>query len=138
MDSDSKIAAAAEAVAFGPETIETTMRRRIRDTIERLVEEELEVTLGATKSARVGAKRHGYRHGTRPRTLTTSLGPAQFALPRARVAAADGTPREWQSVIVPRYQRRTARVDAALVGVYLTGTNTRRVKGALAPLLRGA
>ena len=137
MDSDSKIAAAAEAVAFGPDTIETMMRLRIRDTIERLVEEELEVTLGATKSARVGDQRHGYRHGTRPRTLTTSLGPAQFALPRARVDGADGTTREWQSTIVPRYQRRTARVDAALVGVYLTGTNTRRLKGALAPLLRG-
>ncbi|MFN8544578.1 MAG: IS256 family transposase [Candidatus Binatia bacterium] len=51
--------------------------------------------------------------------------------------ATDGTTREWQSTIVPRYQRRTARVDAALVGVYLTGTNTRRLKGALAPLLRG-
>jgi transposase-like protein len=137
MDSDTKIAAAAEAVAFGPDTIETMMRLRIRDTIERLVEEELEVTLGATKSARVGAQRHGYRHGTRPRTLTTSLGPARFAVPRARVAEADGTTREWQSTIVPRYQRRTARVDAALVGVYLTGTNTRRLKGALAPLLRG-
>ena len=59
MDSDTKIAAAAEAVAFGPDTIETMMRLRIRDTIERLVEEELEVTLGATKSARVGDQRHG-------------------------------------------------------------------------------
>jgi len=137
MDSDTKMAAAAEVVAFGPDTIETMMRLRIRDTIERLVEEELEVTLGATKSARVGAQRHGYRHGTRPRTLTTSLGPARFALPRARVDEADGTTREWQSTIVPRYQRRTARVDAALLGVYLTGTNTRRLKGALAPLLRG-
>jgi transposase-like protein len=137
MDSDTKIAAAAEVVASGPDTIESVMRLRIRDTIERLVEEELETALGATKSARVGEQRQGYRHGTRPRTLTTSLGPAAFTLPRARVDAADGTTHEWQSTIVPRYQRRTARVDAALVGVYLTGTNTRRLKGALAPLLRG-
>jgi transposase-like protein len=137
MDSDTKIAAAAKAATFGPDTIETVMRLRIRDTIERLVDEELETALGASKSARVGEQRQGYRHGTRPRTLTTSLGPATFTLPRARVGEADGTTREWQSTIVPRYQRRTARVDAALVGVYLTGTNTRRLKGALAPLLRG-
>jgi transposase-like protein len=137
MDSDTKSAAAAEAGAVGPDTIETMMRLRIRDTIERLVEEELEVTLGATKSARVGAQRQGYRNGTRPRTLTTSVGPTTFTLPRARVDEADGTTREWQSTIVPRYQRRTARVDAALLGVYLTGTNTRRLKGASAPLLRG-
>jgi putative transposase len=137
MDSDSKSGAAAEAATFGPDTIETVMRLRIRDTIERLVEEELETALGATKSARVGEQRQGYRHGTRSRTLTTSLGPATFTLPRARVDEAEGMTREWRSAIVPRYQRRTARVDAALVGVYLTGTNTRRLKGALAPLLRG-
>ncbi|MFN8544572.1 MAG: transposase [Candidatus Binatia bacterium] len=82
MDSDSKRAAAAEGVAYGPDTIETMMRLRIRDTIEHLVDEELETALGATKSARVGAQRQGYRHGTRPRTLTTSLGPTTFTLPR--------------------------------------------------------
>jgi transposase-like protein len=137
MDSDSKIEAAAEAARFGPDAIERVMRERIRDTIERLVREELDTVLGATKSARVGDQRQGYRHGTRPRTLTTSLGPVTFTLPRARVEESDGTTREWRSTIVPRYQRRTARVDAALVGVYLTGSNTRRIKGALAPLLRG-
>ena len=36
-----------------------------------------------------------------------------------------------------RYQRRTELVDEAVLGVYLSGTNTRRIKGALAPLLRG-
>ena len=137
MDSDSKCAAAADVAQYGPDTIETVMRLRIRDTIERLVDEELETALGASKSARVGEQRQGYRHGTRPRTVTTSLGPATCTLPRDRVDEADGTTREWQSTIVPRYQRRTARVDAALVGVDLTGTNTRRLKGALAPLLRG-
>ena len=36
-----------------------------------------------------------------------------------------------------RYERRTERVDEAILGVYLSGTNTRRMRGALAPLLRG-
>ena len=36
------------------------------------------------------------------------------------------------------YQRRTERVDEAILGVYLSGTNTRRLRGALSPLLRGA
>ena len=40
--------------------------------------------------------------------------------------------------IIPRYQRRTERVDEAILGVYLSGTNTRRLRGALSPLLRGA
>jgi len=59
-------------------------------------------------------------------------------MPRARIEDDDGRGREWRSRIIPRYQRRTERVDEAILGVYLSGTNTRRLRGALAPLLRGA
>jgi len=127
-----------EAPELGRDSIEVMMRERIRETIEEIVEEELDAALGAEKSERVGAKRAGYRHGTRERTLTTSLGPTTFAMPRARVLARNGRRREWRSQVVGRYERRTERVDEALLGVYLSGTNTRRVRGALAPLLRGA
>jgi transposase-like protein len=58
-------------------------------------------------------------------------------MPRARVHGSDGT-REWRSQLLGRYERRTQRVDEALLGVYLSGSNTRRIRGALAPLLRGA
>jgi putative transposase len=118
-------------------TLETLIRRRARGLIDAIVEEELEAALGAAESARVGAARQGYRHGTRERTLTTSLGPTTFAMPRARVRTAAGATAEWRSALVPRYQRRSERVDEAILGVYLSGTNTRRIKGALAPLLRG-
>jgi transposase-like protein len=123
--------------AWGPDTIEARMRRRIRETIEMVVEQELEAALGAALSARVGETRQGYRHGTRERTLTTSLGPTTIDMPRARVRQADGSTAEWRSHTVRRYQRRTTRVDEAILGVYLAGGNTRRIKGALAPLLRG-
>ena len=122
---------------FDGDTIEQVMRERVREAIEAIVEEELEAALGAACSARVGEERRGYRHGTRSRMLTTSLGPAAIAMPRARLVSDDGT-REWQSRVVPRYQRRTARVDEAILGLYLAGANTRRVKSALAPLLKGA
>jgi transposase-like protein len=58
-------------------------------------------------------------------------------MPRARIRRVDGATSEWCSETVRRYQRRTVRVDEAILGVYLAGTNTRRIKGALAPLLRG-
>ena len=121
---------------YGPDSIEGRMRERIREVIETLVEEELNDALGAEKSERVEARR-GYRHGSRERTLTTSLGPASFPMPRARVRDATGGMTEWQSQVVPRYQRRTARVDEAILGLYLSGANTRRIRGALRPLLRG-
>jgi putative transposase len=122
----------------GKGALEELMRERIRATIETIVEEELKGALGAARSQRVGLIRAGYRHGKRTRTLTTSLGPTTIAMPRARIEDEDGRRREWRSRIIPRYQRRTERVDEAILGVYLSGTNTRRLRGALAPLLRGA
>jgi transposase-like protein len=121
---------------FGPDTIEARMRERVRETIEAIVEEELETALGARPSSRTEG-RQGYRHGVRPRTLTTSLGPTTIRMPRGRIRDEDGRTREWASKVIPRYQRRTSRVDEAILGVYLSGANTRRVRGALAPLLRG-
>ena len=117
--------------------LELAIRQRARMLIDAIVEEELEHALGAAPSVRVGAARAGYRHGTRDRTLTTSLGPTTFAMPRARVVTPEGGTMEWRSELVPRYQRRSEQVDEAILGVYLSGTNTRRIKGALAPLLRG-
>jgi len=118
-------------------SLDTLIRQRARGLIDAIVEEELAAALGAAPSERRGDTRQGYRHGTRERTLTTSLGPTTFAMPRARVQTAPGATTEWRSALVPRYQRRSDQVDAAILGVYLSGTNTRRIKGALAPLLRG-
>ena len=75
-DSTTKTAAGGRLPTFGPDTIETLMRARVRTTIEAIVQEELDAALGAEKSARVGETRQSYRHGSRERTLTTSLGPA--------------------------------------------------------------
>lgn len=125
-------------MVFDGDTIEQVMRERVRETLEMIVEQELEAALGAGRSARVGEQRTGYRNGSRARQLTTSLGKTTIEMPRGRIEQADGTTREWRSRVVPRYQRRTGRVDEAILGVYVGGTNTRRIKGALSPLLRDA
>ncbi len=139
MGESSKAGSEGKAVMkFDRETIEQTIRERVRDMIEEVVEAELDAALGAQASQRVGAERKGYRHGSRERTLTTSTGPTTFAMPRARLRDGEGRSHEWQSQTVARYERRSRRVDEAIVGVYLSGVNTRRIRGALAPLLRGA
>jgi transposase-like protein len=127
-----------EVDEFDRDTIEREIRARVRHIIEAVVEAELDAALGAKASQRVGEERKGYRHGSRARTLTTSVGPTTFAMPRARLQERDGRRHEWQSQTVARYERRSRRVDEAIVGVYLGGANTRRIRGALAPLLRGA
>ena len=46
--------------------------------------------------------------------------------------------REWASTLLPRYQRRLREVNEAVVATYLAGGNTRRLRGALSPLLKAA
>jgi putative transposase len=79
----------------------------------------------------------GYRHGSRKRTLTGTFGPVEIEVPRARLAAADGKTTEWRSSALRAYQRRTLAADALIASTYLAGTNTRRVRRALAALFGG-
>jgi transposase-like protein len=113
------------------------LRGKIQEALLTLFEEELATVLGAAKGERA-ATRAGYRHGATARTLTTGLGVVALPLPRARLFTPEGGTTEWTSRLLPRYQRRTAAVDAAILGAYLTGANTRRIQRALGPLLRGA
>ena len=59
-------------------------------------------------------------------------------MPRARLNTADGKTTEWKSKALRAYQRRTLVADALIAGSYLAGTNTRRVRRALAALFGGA
>jgi transposase-like protein len=116
--------------------LETLVRGRVREMIVDILDEEVESALGASLRERTEA-RTGYRHGSRPpRRLMTSFGPVEVAVPRARLRTTTGT-QEFTSEIVRRYARRTRRLDAALVTSYLTGTNTRKIRLALKPLVEG-
>jgi putative transposase len=59
-------------------------------------------------------------------------------VPRARIEDDAGKVTEWRSKALPRYQRLTKKAEALIAAVYLSGTNTRRVKRALFGLFEGA
>src|ERR1019366_5337574 len=80
----------------------------------------------------------GHRHGHRERQLMGSFGPVTVRVPRARLETPDGKTAEWKNRTIPAYQRRTKKADALIAGAYLAGTNTRRVRRALAALFDGA
>jgi len=134
-----KTSIAREGVQEGSlrEGLEAEIRERVREVIELILEEEVEVALGAGRSQRV-AERCGYRHGRKPRRLTLRTGAVQLAVPRGRLVTSDGGEREWHSQLVPRYRRSSAEVEQSVLNVYLSGSNTRRIRGALEPLLSGA
>jgi putative transposase len=138
--------------------LEAGVRGTIRGFIEALLEEELETALGRARYARLktaaGARAAavglgngepaasavpptGHRNGRRERQVLGSFGAVTVAVPRARLATADGTT-EWVNKTLPAYRRRTREVDALIAGAYLAGTNTRRVGRALTAIFRGA
>ncbi|MBI4590220.1 MAG: transposase, partial [Candidatus Rokubacteria bacterium] len=112
------------------------IHERVRRAIEVAVHEELLVALVAAPWERNGNRR-GYRNGTKARTLTGPTGPLPLTLPRGVLFTSAGG-KEWSSTLIPRYQRRLREVNEAVLATYLAGGNTRRIRGALAPLLKGA
>src|SRR3954467_1974977 len=133
-DSTERPALLAGEAWFDP--IEAGLRERIRGFIEELLQQELTEALGRRRPGRGPPPGHGQGH--RGRRLTGSFGPVAIAVPRARLRAEDGSTREWRSAALPRYARMTRQVEALIAGAYLAGTNTRRVRRALAALFRGA
>jgi transposase-like protein len=116
------------------QSIETQMRRRILEAIEVVLEEELTEALGTGRYER-GDARRGYRNGHQTRGVTTAVGAQTLEVPRRRILEPEGSSHEFRSQVLPRYARRTREVDEAILGAYLAGAKTRRIKKALAPLL---
>lgn len=112
------------------------LRPVLSEAIQDALDGELRRALGAERYARV-TSRVGYRNGTEPRELGTPLGPVKLEVPRARVTGPDGSETEWRSDKLPRHARRMRGIDRAVVSIYLSGTNQRRIAAALRPLLKG-
>ena len=145
-DTTTGASVAAEKLLFDDWTdaIEERVRAGVRGFIEAMLEEELaDVLLRPRYGRRQAAGDEpqlatGYRHGHRERTLIGTFGTTRIAVPRARLADEDGATREWRSQSLHAYQRRTKAAEALIAGVYLAGTNTRRVRRALGAMFEGA
>jgi transposase-like protein len=114
--------------------VRAQLQRRVLEAIELVLDEELTAAVGSSRYER-SPVRKGYRNGVEERRITTAMGTQSVRVPRARVIAEDGQSHEFRSEILPRYARRTREVDDAILGVYLAGGNSRRIRTALKPLL---
>ena len=128
--------------------IEVGLRDRVREFIQGMIEAELEAALSRPRYARHQKEASanadgasgitGHRHGHRSRSLLGTFGRVEIAVPRARLATAEGKTTEWKSTALRAYQRRTKQADSLIAGAYLAGTNTRRVRRALSAVFGGA
>ena len=100
-----------------------------------MLEEEVNQALGCGSYERAEDRR-GYRNGAETRRVTTSVGTRELRVPRARVRDEEtGETTEFRSELLPRYARRTREVDEAILGTYLSGANSRRIRKALKPVV---
>ena len=119
--------------------LEASVRSRIRSFIEDLLEAELDAALSRRRYERQQSSAPvGHRHGHCERSLMGPFGTVTVRVPRARLATPEGGTREWKNATIPAYKRMTRRAEALIAGAYLAGTNTRRVRRALAALFGGA
>jgi putative transposase len=123
----------AQVVEFRRE-IRHLLKDRLSEAVEALLDEELEGVLGSGWYER-SEHRRGYRNGTVRRRVTTAAGTRELKVPRARLATSQGRSAEYRSELLPRYARRTRQIDEAILGIYLAGANSRRIRKALEPLL---
>ena len=128
--------------------IEAGLRDRVREFIQAMIEAELERALCRRRYGRRPIPQDedtngpsgmsGHRHGHRSRSLVGTFGRVEIAVPRARLDTAEGKTTEWKSTALRAYQRRTKRADSLIASAYLAGTNSRRVRRALAAVFGGA
>jgi putative transposase len=122
---------------FGEDLLTEGIRGKLRELIEVMLHSELDSAIRAAKYGR-SQERAGYRNGTKARTIHTSMGSIPLDVPRGRLSKSFGRSTEWQSGLLPAYERRTRQLDATLVSLYFSGVNQRRVQRALRPLLSQA
>jgi transposase-like protein len=118
--------------------LEDEVHGRVRAFIEAILEQELAAALGRGRYERAADVRRGWRNGHRERQVLGTFGAETVRVPRARLVREDGGTAEWRSKGLRRCQRLTRRAEAVIAGACLAGTNTRRVRRALAALFDGA
>ena len=109
------------------EDLEAQRQEQYQLFLNRLMEHERQTYLKHAPYER-SPERTDQANGFYERSLTTRSGSLTLRVPRSRSG-------EFQSRIMPRYERRSEQVNQALREVFLLGVSTRQAGAALAPLL---
>lgn len=114
-----------------------SMKKSCCEALEDLLREEIKEAVGAMRHERT-AERQGYRNGSYERAVVTAGGEATIEMPRAVVKNEQGELVEHRSRVLPAGARRIPAVDEVILGAYLGGVNTRKIRRALEPMLGAA
>ena len=99
----------------------------IKTTLETVMEQAVNLMVCARSHERTDARR-GVRNGSYSRSLMTTSGAIDLAVPRTRTRGA-------ASAVVDRYKRRAPEIDATITEAYIGGVSTRKMGGVTKALL---
>jgi len=117
----------------GWEVLEEFVRSHVQKLIQNVIDEEVDQFLGRMRYERKKGKRgrKGYRNGhSPPRKLSLMSGTIEVRRPKLR-----GLEGRFESVILPRFTRRTPAIEKALPELYLHGLSMGDFELALRGLL---
>ena len=112
------------------EDLDQLMKDQHRQFLEELMGYERQCFLNAQPYQRT-QNRVDQANGFYRRSLTTRLGAVELKVPRSRSG-------HFQTQVLPRYQRREAVINQALIEVFVLGVSTRQAGRALATLVEDA
>jgi len=104
-------------------------QRDFDDFIHKIYKQGVEALLNAEMDEHLGYPKHGFkpegteniRNGNSNKTIKTDNGSVEITIPRDRESS-------FNSVIVPKHQRMSAKIEDVIIGMYSRGMTTRDIE----------
>lgn len=105
------------------------MKRLFKDVMQQLLEAEIEEHLGRSKYQRTFEEddSKNYRNGTSSKTVRSSYGDVELAIPRDRNG-------DFNPVSVKKYKKDCNEFDQKIIGLYARGMSTRDIQSEIEEL----
>jgi len=100
--------------------IQEALKDLLGGTIQEMLESELDEQLGYEAYERGETEKENYRNGHKTKTLKTSMGGMEIAIPQDRKS-------EFEPVIVPKHKRDISEIEQKIINMYGRGQTTREI-----------
>lgn len=100
--------------------IQDALKDLLGGTIEEMLESELDEELGHERYEKTEAPKSNYRNGHKPKTLRSTMGNLEIAVPQDRES-------EFEPRIVPKHKRDISEIEQKIINMYARGLTTREI-----------
>lgn len=100
--------------------IQEALKDLLGGTIEGMLEAELEEELGYERYEQTEEAKTNYRNGYKPKTLQSSMGEIEIAVPQDRKS-------EFEPQVVPKHKTNISEIEQKIINMYARGLTTREI-----------